>query len=243
MAVVDNKAWDERYAAAELMWGAEPNRWFAAETGDLPAGRALDLAAGEGRNAIWLARHGWQVTAVDFSSVALERGRRLAAAEPDPALAERINWLAVDVLTYRPPAAAFSLVSVVYLQLPAQERRQVMRLAAEAVAPGGVLLVIGHDTTNLTEGVGGPQDAAVLFTPDDILADVVGTDIRTDIRTDERTGVEGAGAGGGEDPGAGSVTRWQVERAERVLRPVLTSDGTTRDAIDALVRLRRDERS
>jgi SAM-dependent methyltransferase len=219
------------------MWGAEPNRWFAAETRDLPAGRALDLAAGEGRNAIWLARHGWQVTAVDFSSVALERGRRLADAEPDPALAERISWLAVDVLTYRPPAAAFSLVSVVYLQLPAQERRQVMRLAAEAVAPGGVLLVIGHDTTNLTEGVGGPQDAAVLFTPDDILADVVGTD----IRTDERTGDEGAG--GGQDPGAGSVTGWQVERAERVLRPVLTSDGTTRDAIDALVRLRRDERS
>ena len=229
MADVDNKAWDERYAAAELMWGTEPNRWFAAETRDLPAGQALDLAAGEGRNAIWLARRGWQVTAVDFSSVALERGRRLAAAEPDPALSERISWLAVDVLTYRPPAAAFSLVSLVYLQLPAHERRQVMRLAAEAVAPGGVLLVIGHDTTNLTEGVGGPQDAGVLFTPDDILADVgeaVG-----------RTGAEGTNAG------AGPVTGWRVERAERVLRPVLTSDGTTREAIDALVRLRRDDRS
>lgn len=238
MAVVDNRAWDERYAAAELMWGTEPNRWFAAETRDLPAGRALDLAAGEGRNAIWLAARGWQVTAVDFSSVALERGRRLAAAESDPALSERITWLAVDVLTYRPPAAAFSLVSLVYLQLPADERRQVMRLAAEAVAPGGVLLVIGHDTTNLTEGVGGPRDAGVLFTPDDILADVNEVDMsEADVGgTVRRTGAEGTNAV------PRSVTGWRVERAERVLRPVLTSDGTTRDAIDALVRLRRDDR-
>ena len=96
---MDSEAWDERYAATELVWSAEPNQFVAAECADLAPGRAVDLAAGEGRNAIWLAGRGWAVTAVDFSSVALERGRRLAAAEPDPALSERISWLAVDVLT------------------------------------------------------------------------------------------------------------------------------------------------
>ncbi|MFE1785435.1 class I SAM-dependent methyltransferase [Streptomyces sp. NPDC059506] len=76
---VDSREWDERYASRELVWGAEPNRWLVREVEDLAPGRALDLAAGEGRNALWLADRGWRVTAVDFSRTALDRGRRLAA--------------------------------------------------------------------------------------------------------------------------------------------------------------------
>jgi 2-polyprenyl-3-methyl-5-hydroxy-6-metoxy-1,4-benzoquinol methylase len=64
--------WNARYAASELLWTAEPNRLFAAEIAGLEPGRALDLACGEGRNAVWLAEQGWRVTAVDFSDVALE---------------------------------------------------------------------------------------------------------------------------------------------------------------------------
>ena len=76
---MDRQGWNERYAAHDLVWGAEPNRFLAEELAALPAqGRALDLACGEGRNAIWLAKRGWQVTAVDYSSVAVERARRLA---------------------------------------------------------------------------------------------------------------------------------------------------------------------
>ena len=70
---VDRQAWDSRYTAAELLWTAQPNRWLVEEVAGLPAGRALDLGAGEGRNAVWLAAGGWTVTAVDFSAAAWAR--------------------------------------------------------------------------------------------------------------------------------------------------------------------------
>ena len=76
---MDASEWDRRYAAADLVWSAGPNAVVAREADDLPPGRALDLASGEGRNAIWLAERGWRVTAVDFSAVATERTRQLAA--------------------------------------------------------------------------------------------------------------------------------------------------------------------
>lgn len=175
---MDSSGWDERYAASELVWGAEPNRWVVEETAGLTPGAALDLGAGEGRNSIWLASRGWRVTAVDFSGVALDRGRELAAARP-AGVADRLDWVRHDVLAYRPEPAAFDLVVLAYLHLVAAERRAVLREAARGLAPGGTLLVIGHDTTNLTEGVGGPQDARVLFTPDDVLGDLAGSGLET----------------------------------------------------------------
>ncbi|HEX5569456.1 MAG TPA: class I SAM-dependent methyltransferase [Streptomyces sp.] len=174
---MDSGAWDERYRAAELVWGAEPNRWVVRETEGLPPGRALDLAAGEGRNALWLAARGWRVTAVDFSAVALERGRRLAAGQPAP-VRDRLDWVLADLSDHRPEPGAFDLVVVVYLHLPAAERRTVLRRAADATAPGGTLLVVGHDTTNLTEGTGGPQDPGVLFTPGDVVGDLTDAELR-----------------------------------------------------------------
>lgn len=176
---MDSQDWDARYGAAELVWGTEPNRWVVRETADLPVGRALDLAAGEGRNGSWLAGRGWRVTAVDFSQVALDRGRRLAAGLPGGA-AERLSWLRADVLAYEPEAGGYELVLVVYLHLPADRRRTVLAAAAAALAPGGTLLVVGHATANLTEGVGGPQDARVLFAPEDVVADLAGRGLRTE---------------------------------------------------------------
>ncbi|MER5641345.1 class I SAM-dependent methyltransferase [Kitasatospora sp. NPDC002227] len=173
---MDSQAWDARYGVAPSMWGAEPNRWVVGELADLPAGRALDLAAGEGRNSLWLAGRGWRVTAVDFSAVAVERARGLAEAA---GLAERLTLVRADLLDYRPEAGAYDLALVAYLHLPAEQRRGVLRRAAEALAPGGTLLVTGHDSSNLTEGVGGPQDAAVLFTPQDVLDDLAGLGLRT----------------------------------------------------------------
>lgn len=190
------------------MWGAAPNRWVVAETADLPAGTALDVAAGEGRNSIWLAQRGWRVTAVDFASVAVERGQRLAAAEPDAA--DRLTWVVADVRAYAPPPAAFDLVLLAYLHLPADQRREVLRHAATGLAPGGTLLVVGHDTTNLTEGRGGPQDATRLFTPDDVTADLA-------------------------DAGLETVSARRVRRP--VPGPDGTPEGP--EAIDALIRMRR----
>lgn len=163
---MDAEAWDERYAAAELVWSAGPNQFVEAECADLPGGHALDLAAGEGRNAIWLARRGWRVTAVDFSAVALDKGRTLAG-ETD------VEWVVGDATTWRRDAA-YDLVVVAYLQLAAAERRDALRNAFGSLRPGGTLLVVAHDTTNLTEGTGGPQDATVLYTAGDVLADLEG---------------------------------------------------------------------
>lgn len=170
---MDAQEWNERYAETSLLWSATPNRWVAAELADRPPGPALDLGAGEGRNALWLAARGFTVTAVDFSTVALDRGRQQAEAAQIPA--ERLTWITADLLDYRPTALSFDVVVIAYLQLPEQPRRIVTARAVEALAPGGVLLVIGHDLANLTYGTGGPQTADVLFRPEDAVADIRAT--------------------------------------------------------------------
>lgn len=164
---MEREDWNRRYAGSELLWSAEPNLFFAAEARALPPGRALDLACGEGRNALWLAERGWDVTAVDFSDVALARARKLAAAR-----GVGVDWIGADVRTWEPPPGAFGLVVLLYLQLPAQERRPVLESAARAVAPGGTLLVVAHHAANLTEGYGGPSDPAVLATEAEVAGEL-----------------------------------------------------------------------
>jgi len=172
LASMDAGAWDERYAAAELVWSREPNGFVAEELADLPPGTAVDLAAGEGRNAIWLASRGWSATAVDFSQVALDKGARLAA---DAGI--DVTWVCADATAWQ-PAEPVDLVVIAYLQLPADERRRAVRGAASMLRPGGTFLLVAHDTTNLTEGTGGPQDPAVLMTAEDVLTDLEGFEVR-----------------------------------------------------------------
>jgi|SRR5450631_106758 len=164
-------AWNQRYKDSDLVWSASPNIWVRQLTEDLPAGTALDIAAGEGRNALWLAARGWQVSAVDFSTVALQRARTLAQ-ERLGRNAGRLTTLEADLQTWAPQTRSYDLVLVVYLHLPESQRSPVMAAAAEAVAPGGTLLVVGHDLENLSSGHGGPQDPAVLYRPADIVADI-----------------------------------------------------------------------
>lgn len=161
--------WNARYASSELLWTAEPNRRFASEVEDLEPGRALDLACGEGRNAVWLAERGWRTTGVDFSDVALAKAERLAASR-----GVEVDWVHADVLEHEPERGAFDLVAVLYLQLPHEQLAEVLRTSVGALAPGGTLVVLGHDTTNLTHGHGGPRDASVLFTPEDVVAHLEG---------------------------------------------------------------------
>jgi 2-polyprenyl-3-methyl-5-hydroxy-6-metoxy-1,4-benzoquinol methylase len=168
--------WDERHATHEPIESAAPDPTLAEVAAALPGGRALDLAAGDGRNAIWLAAHGWTVTAVDFSAVALERAGRTAAAA-----AVEVEWVNADLLEWSAEPASFDLVALMFLHLPAEERRPIYAAAARAVAPGGRLLVVAHDRANLTEGVGGPQDPAVLFTASEVAAELDGLTVeRTD---------------------------------------------------------------
>jgi SAM-dependent methyltransferase len=150
--------WDARYAE-KAQWSAGPNALVAALLGDLPPGRAVDLAAGEGRHARWLAGLGWRVTAVDFSAVGLDRGR----SEPG---GDAVRWVVADVLSWTPPAADLDLVLVAYLHLPEADTVDLLTRAIGWLRPGGRLLVLGHDVANLTDGVGGPQDPEILHSVD-----------------------------------------------------------------------------
>jgi 2-polyprenyl-3-methyl-5-hydroxy-6-metoxy-1,4-benzoquinol methylase len=199
---MDSRAWDLRYADSEFVWTVRPNCFLVEEAAGVPPGRALDLACGEGRNAVWLAQRGWEATGVDFSHAGLEKARTLATERH-----VHIEWIAADLLDYRPQPHGFDLVLLFYLQLPAEARRQVVRAAAGGVAPGGTLLVVAHDRENLDHGHGGPQDPAVLYTAEDIIGDLAGSGL-------------------------------QIDRADRVRRPVQTPDGE-RVALDALLRASR----
>ncbi len=169
---MDSSEWDSRYAERELLWTAEPNQFVAAEVAGEDPGAALDVACGEGRNAVWLAEQGWRVTAVDFSAVALDKARALAAGRN-----VTVDWVLADVVEYRPRPASFDLVVVAYLHVPPPERAAVLGAAAAALAPGGLALVIGHDLENLEHGIGGPQDPDILLTPTAVVADLKGLKI------------------------------------------------------------------
>jgi 2-polyprenyl-3-methyl-5-hydroxy-6-metoxy-1,4-benzoquinol methylase len=188
-AAFSREGWNRRYGEQELLWSAEPNRRFAADIGPLPAGHALDLGCGEGRNAVWLAERGWSVTGVDFSEVAVAKAELLAARR-DVA----VEWVLADLRDYLPSTEAYDLVAVLYLQLPAAERSLVLGRAANALAPGGLVYVLGHDTRNLTDGHGGPKDAAVLFTPEDVAADLAGLVVERAERVERRVAMDGGSA-------------------------------------------------
>ena len=157
--------WNARYRTDELVWSGEANRFVVAECASLPVGRMLDLAAGEGRNAVWFAQQGWQATAVDFSEVAMAKAARLAADR-----GVELRTVTADVTTFEPEPAAFDLVLVAYLQVPEADRVAALGHAARALAAGGTLLVVAHDRSNLDGGWGGPRDPSVQATPGEVRA-------------------------------------------------------------------------
>lgn len=210
---MDARDWDARYAGTDLVWSSAPNVFVEAELSGHPPGRALDLACGEGRNSLWLAARGWRVTAVDFSRVAIDKARTLESAV---SVEHPVEWVCADVLTWSgldrldDQAGGWDVVLAAYLQLPADQRTSVVRRAFRALAPGGELLWVAHDSTNLLEGTGGPQDPAVLMTAEDVLADLAGEELE--------------------------VVR--AERVERRVEPEHRGD-PDRTAYDCLVRVRR----
>ena len=177
---MDAEAWNQRYRESELVWSATPNQFVEAELTDLSPGRAVDLAAGEGRNAIWLARHGWQVTAVDFAQAGLDKGRALSGDLP-------VEWVCADATTWT-DEPAYDLCLIAYLQLPADERRAAVRNGYASLRVGGTFLLVAHDSTNLTEGTGGPQYPWVLLTAEDVLTDLGGETF--EVQRAERVGRE-----------------------------------------------------
>ena len=152
MEMFEPPAWDERYASDEKIWSGKPNPQLVAEAAALPPGTALDVGCGEGGDVIWLASQGWRVTGADFSANGLARAARHAA---EAGVADRVDWWQVDAREFAAGGRSYDLVTSHYLHPPDGGMAAVARRLAEAVAPGGRLLVVGHAPsevfTHLTE--------------------------------------------------------------------------------------------
>ncbi|HEX3461644.1 MAG TPA: class I SAM-dependent methyltransferase [Acidimicrobiales bacterium] len=159
--------WDDRYRSHPHLWSGNPNPHLVTEAEGLAPGKALDAGAGEGADAIWLAKRGWQVTAVDISTVALERAA-VNADQAGPDIARRISWNQGDLNNWEPPPRAYDLVSTQYLHVPVDVRIPLVDRLASAVVPGGTLLIVGHHPSDLETTMPRPHEPALFFTGDDI---------------------------------------------------------------------------
>lgn len=158
--------WDARYGTSTPLWSGQPNSLLVEAVQELQPGAALDVGSGEGADAIWLACQGWRVHAVDFSSVALG----LAASRAELAgVSDRVTWMYQNIAKWAPPAASYDLVSAQFLHLAPPVRAQVFRNLGAAVAPGGLLLIVGHHPTDLNTGAKRPSREDLLFTPESVL--------------------------------------------------------------------------
>ena len=171
--------WEGRYrtAAAEgsSLWGREPNGWVAEQAAALTPGHAVDLGAGEGRNAFWLAERDWSVEAVDFSAVAVAGMAEEAALRRLPVTASTAD---VTAWSAEQPA---DLAVLCYLQLPPEALAAAIGAAARALRPGGVLLGIWHDRLDVERGMGGTMSPAIRTTPEQTAAAAVAAGLAIDL--------------------------------------------------------------
>jgi SAM-dependent methyltransferase len=161
--------WDERYGSAEAIWSGNPNPHLVATASARAPGTALDVGSGEGADAIWLATHGWQVTGVDISAVALDRAAAHAAKAGDQ-IAARITWERADVLSWDPAPRRYDLVSAHFMQLPQPVLTELHHRLAAAVRPGGTLLIVGHHPSDLETSAHRPHRPDLMFTADQVAA-------------------------------------------------------------------------
>ncbi|MDQ7908038.1 class I SAM-dependent methyltransferase [Phytohabitans sp. ZYX-F-186] len=159
-AMFEPASWDERYSGPEKVWSGNANPQLVAEAGRLTPGTALDVGCGEGGDVIWLARHGWTVTGADFSANGLARAARHAERA---GVADRVDWWQVDARTFAAGGRSYDLVTSHYLHAPDGGMVDVTRRLAEAVAPGGRLLVVGHSPSEVFAQMSASQRRAMFL--------------------------------------------------------------------------------
>ncbi len=173
LPALEAKDWDQRYAGKAFVWSVDANQFLIEEVAGMAPGTALDMAAGEGRNALWLASQGWLVRALDFSAVAMEKARHLAERR---GLDAQVAFDTADLRQFEPTAETFDLVVFAYLQMPLADLRPILKRALKAVAPRGTLLFIAHDLDNRIRGFGGPQHPGLLYTVAEVV-DAMGDEL------------------------------------------------------------------
>lgn len=196
--------WDDRYGSAEKIWSGEPNAVLVQEVADLAPGTALDVGSGEGGDAVWLAARGWTVTAADVSRVGLDRVAARADAE-----GVRVTTALVDVFA-DPIPGGHDLVTAHFLQVPADVRPRIFTALAGSVAPGGRLLLVGHDPEGMPEEFAGHHPPEMFATADELVAEL-----------------------------GDALEGWSIETAERRARSGVQPDGRPGFLYDAVLRARR----
>ncbi len=161
--VFEPPAWEERYAGPESLWSGEPNPQLVAEASRLVSGTALDVGCGEGGDVVWLAQQGWRVTGADFSANGLARAARHAA---EAGVADRVDWWQVDARAFDAGGRTWDLVTTHYLHPPEGGMAEVVRRLGAAVAPGGLLLVVGHAPSPSFDHLGSAQHRAMFLAAD-----------------------------------------------------------------------------
>ncbi|MEZ4701991.1 MAG: class I SAM-dependent methyltransferase [Rhodothermales bacterium] len=182
--------WDERYSTEEYIYGTDPNDFLAEMAGSLPVGQTLCLADGEGRNGVYLAGLGHAVTAVDSSSVGLDKARRLAATR-----GVEIATVHADLADFSIEPGAWDAVVSIFCHLPGALRRAVHRRVVEGLKPGGVLLLEAYTPDQLRFGTGGPPDVDRLMRLADLKTELDGLTFEVG-RELERDVIEGRFHGG-----------------------------------------------
>lgn len=165
--------WDERYQSAPAVWSGRANPRLIEHVTDLTPGHALDVGSGEGADALWLAQHGWNVTGIDVSAVALDRAAEHLAAAGDETSA-RVSWHQADLLAWSPAPSSYDLISAQFMHLPPEQLATVHQHLAAAVRPGGTLLIVGHHPSDKDAGFERPRIADMLFEPDAVTAVLYG---------------------------------------------------------------------
>ena len=191
--------WDQRFAEAGYKYGTAPNAFLQEQASRLaPASRVLVPGDGEGRNGVWLASQGHEVTAVDSSQVGLQKARELAASR-GVALATEL----ADLNDWAPDAASLDAVVLIYTHLPGTIRQAAHRRLAQGLRPGGWLILETFHPAQLAHASGGPKDADMLYTPEQLDADFAGLLAPVLVWQGEITLSEGPG-----HQGLAHVTRW-----------------------------------
>lgn len=151
--------WNARYSESDRLFSAKPNEALVELVQGITPGSALDLGAGEGRNSLWLAANGWDVTAVDISDVALARLEKFASEQN-----VEVHTVVGDMETFLSQGQRFDLVVMAYIQLTSVELKSIFAAASDAVSPGGHMFIVGHHIASL--GKGGPPQPERLYTDD-----------------------------------------------------------------------------
>jgi SAM-dependent methyltransferase len=187
MGMSELERWQTRFGAPGYLFGTEPNAFLKSQAHRLPAhGSALSVADGEGRNGVWLAQQGLDVLAIDFAAPALEKSRALAAAR-----GVRLRTEMADITTWRWPAASFDAVAVIFVQVVFPDARAAFfQNLKRTLKPGGVLLMQGYRTEQLTYRTGGPPEAERLYTRA-LLQEAFGDMVQLDIREHDSVLSEG----------------------------------------------------